>query len=637
MTASLTLSLAFSLLTASAQTASKAQAGSPSNSAAGSAANPGSSTSTGTIGPADKASLAALKKAKASYQAGQYKDAEDRLNRLIKASGKSAASEEAMVILADVELRLNRADLAQAAVVRFRRYFGNSAYLPRINYYQGQAALRQGKNGEAAKAFAASAAAAPNASLYGLASKALWYIVDNGGLMAEDMEATLELLDRDPALKAGLMERIGDQYLKEGRYQAARNTFEDWLERFGKADGAARVRSKLKQAIDAPQQNRTVLLMAPMTGEFAEIGKAVKEGAMLAIDESNRLGTGGKVETRLLDDQGNLIVGIHRLRKTMREEKIDAILGPAMSDVSAAAAVDLSARKSKVPMITPTATTHGIAALGDGIFQLNVTTGTLGQRVASYAVGCLKLKDFAIVAPNSEYGFQLADAFQKAVEKKGGNILTTQFYEPDANDLGPQMEEIRKLAIKVYFEKLKMETGAPDPDAKTYAKTLADSVIGLDGIFMPATNGEEAYKVASQAAFNKLRAQYLGSSGWNDKNMLRRSSSTSIQGAVFSVDFQENPKTEAYLAFNRTFAARWKHPPDKVAALSYDAAKFLLQGMSTAIGDDQLIPSLKGIRSFNGVLGRIVFDEKYGANTNAALFRVEKKGFKELESCPEAD
>jgi ABC-type branched-subunit amino acid transport system substrate-binding protein len=197
--------------------------------------------------------------------------------------------------------------------------------------------------------------------------------------------------------------------------------------------------------------------------------------------------------------------------------------------------------------------------------------------------------------------------------------------------------EIRKQAVKLYFEKQKLDNGGPDPDAKTYAKALADSTLIVDGIFMPATNGEEAYKVASQASFNKLRAQFLGSSGWNDKNMLHRSGAPVLLGSVFSVDFQENSKTEAWMAFNRAFSARWKHPPDKVAALSYDAAKFLLQGMSTASGDDELIPSLKAIRSFNGVLGRIVFDDKYGANTNAAIYRVEKKGFKEVESCAESE
>ncbi len=588
------------------------------------------------VAPMDKAGAAALKKAKAAYQAGQLKDAEAQLNRLLKQSGKSAAAEEAMVILTDISLRNGKPDQTLADVIRFRRYYGNSPQSARMSYYQGQAALRLGRNPEAAKAFAAAAVGAPNAVLYANAGKGLWALVDGAGLSAEDMEATLELLDKDPGLRAGWMERVGDQYLREGRYQAAHATFQDWMDRYGKTDAAPRVKDKLKQSVDAPQQNRTILFMAPMSGEFAEIGRALKEGAQLAVDENNARGA-GRIETRILDDQGNLIVGIHRLRKAMREEKIDAIVGPAMSDVSAAAAVDLSARKSKVPMVTPTATTHGIAALGEGIFQLNVTTGTLGQRIASYATGCLKLKDFAIVAPESEYGYQLAEAFQKTVERKGGNVVSVQYFQPEANDLAPQFEEIRKQAIKLYFEKQKLEGVPPDPDPKAYAKTLADSVLPLDGIFLAATNGEEAYKLASQAAFNKLRAQFLGSSGWNDKTMLHRSSTTAIQGAYFSVDFQENPKTDIYLAFQKSFSAKWKHPPDKVAALAYDAARFLAQGMAAAPGEDQLIPGLRSIRSFNGVLGRIAFDEKYGANANAALFHVEKKGFKEVETCPEAD
>jgi ABC-type branched-subunit amino acid transport system substrate-binding protein len=625
-----TLSLLCSLAFAESATKSATAAPMAASTASGSATN-------ASAAPVDKAGAAALKKAKASYQAGQLKEAETALNRLVKANGKSAAAEEAMVMLADIGLRQGKPDQVSALITRFRRYFGTSAQLPRMAYYQGQASLRLGRNTEAARAFATAAVTAANAPLYTNAGKGLWALVDGGGLTTEDMEASLELLEKDPALKAALMERIGDQYLREGRFQAARATFQDWMERYSKLDAASRVKDKLKQASDAPTQNRTILLMAPMSGEFADIGKALKEGAQLAVDENNARGIGGKVETRILDDQGSLIVGVHRLRKAMREEKIDAIVGPAMSDVSAAAAVDLSARKSKVPMVTPTATTHGIAALGDGVYQLNVTTGTLGQRIASYATGCLKLKDFAIVAPESEYGYQLAEAFQKTVERKGGNVVSVQYFQPESQDLAPQFEEIRKQAMKLYVEKQRMEGVPPDPDPKWYGKALADSTLPLDGIFLAATNGEEAYKLASQAAFNKLRAQFLGSSGWNDKSMLHRSSTTAIQGAYFSVDFQENPKTDVYLAFQRAFAAKWKHPPDKVAALAYDAARFTLQGLTAASNDDQIIPSLKGIRSFNGVLGRITFDEKYGANTNAALYHVEKKGFKEVETCPEAE
>jgi predicted Zn-dependent protease len=128
--------------------------------------------------PVDKASAAALKKAKASYQAGQLKDAEDRLNRLVKQNGKSAAAEEALVILTDISLRNNKADQALTNIARFRRYFGASVQLPRMAYYQGQATLRLGRNAEAAKAFANAAVGAENATLYANATKGLWALVD---------------------------------------------------------------------------------------------------------------------------------------------------------------------------------------------------------------------------------------------------------------------------------------------------------------------------------------------------------------------------------------------------------------------------------------------------------------------------
>jgi ABC-type branched-subunit amino acid transport system substrate-binding protein len=297
--------------------------------------------------------------------------------------------------------------------------------------------------------------------------------------------------------------------------------------------------------------------------------------------------------------------------------------------------VDLSARKSPIPLVTPTATTHGIAALGEGIFQLNVTTGTLGQKIASYAVSCLKLTQFAIVAPETEYGYQLAEAFQRTVERKGGTVLSVQYFVPGSTDMAPQFQEVRKAALKAWLEKRKAE-GMPEPDSKEMQKIVSDTTIPIEGVFLPATNGEEANVLAGSFAFSKMKGQVLGSSGWNDKALLHKSG-TAPQGAYFSVDFQENPKTDVYLAFSRAYQAKFKRPPDKVAALAYDAARFVLQGVTANPGEGALIPGLKAIRTINGVLGRISFDERYGANTNAALYRVEKRAFKETEACPEAD
>ena len=164
MLRALSLCLACSVL---AETPAK-----PSASANGGAvaSNP---SSAGGSAPIDKAGAAVLKKAKSAYQAGQIKDAEAQLNRFVKQNPKSPAVEEAIVILTDIALRSGKSEQALTNVSRFRRTFGASPQLPRMAYYQGQAALRQGRNAEAAKAFAAAALGARNSALYSNAGKGL--------------------------------------------------------------------------------------------------------------------------------------------------------------------------------------------------------------------------------------------------------------------------------------------------------------------------------------------------------------------------------------------------------------------------------------------------------------------------------
>jgi branched-chain amino acid transport system substrate-binding protein len=324
---------------------------------------------------------------------------------------------------------------------------------------------------------------------------------------------------------------------------------------------------------------------------------------------------------------------VQRLRKTMEIEPFEAIIGPAMSDVSAAVAVDLSARQSTVPVITPTATTDGIAALGPGVFQLNVTTLTLGQTIANHAVDCMKLKEFGVVAPKTEYGYQLAEAFTDAVEQKGGKVLVTQYFDPDASDFTETMAELRKEVYKVYFDQRHAD-GIPDPEPKVMRSYMNDSTLPIEAFFIPASHGEEAYRVASQIQFSKMRGQFLGSSGWFDKALLMKSSSVS-QGVVFSIDFPDNPKTEIYATFSKAYQARFHRAPDKVAALSYDAGRLMMQAFGKSSRSADLIETLKDVHSFDGVLGTITFDEKTGANQSAALMKVDKKTFKDAPGCAE--
>jgi len=574
-----------------------------------------------------------LTKGREDYAAARYKTVEEKLNRWLRTHGEDPDAEEAMVLLADAQIRLGKYESAGRTVQKFRKAFTASAYMPRMAYVQGLVYLKAGRNLEAGRALAVAIRGARTEFAYEEGTQALHGLVEQGGLNTDDLRTVYETLQTD--LRAGpyLLQKLAEELQRTGKFSAARQAYETYLDRYPKSSGASEVKSRLETAKALAAQRRSLLVMGPMTGDYADIGRSEKEGVILAVEEA-RARIGLPVEISYLDDAGNMMTGIEGLRKTMQQEPFEAIVGPAMSDVSAAVAVDLSARQSPIPMITPTATTHGIAGLGKGIFQINVTTLTLGETIASHAVDCLKYKDFVIVAPKSEYGYQLAEAFSSVVEQKGGKVLVTRYYDVDATDIGDLLADLRKEMIKNFFEQRRAD-GYADPEAKLMRSYQNDSVFSVDAFFLPATQGEEAYRVASQIQFNKLRGAFLGSSGWYDKALLMKSSPVS-QGAIFSVDYTDNPKTEIYQTFVKAYQAKWRRAPDRVAALSYDAARLALDGFAKARDSRDLIPALGDIKTFEGVLGPIVFQNETGANQGAALVRIDKKSFKPVSGCEDA-
>jgi len=573
-----------------------------------------------------------LRKARAEIAARRWSEAEPKLSQIWNQTPVLSQASEAGVLLIDVYLHEEKSEQAEDAVQKFKRQFGTSPQMARVLYYQGLLALIRGANDEAAQAFASAALRSHTQDVYDDASLALHRIVESGGLHFDDLQVAWQSLVKDTGLGPWLLEKVGENLEQQGRYQTAQAVYSDYLERYPQSEGVPQVRAKLEHVKEAPHEERAVLLMAPFSGEFAEVGRSLREGALLAFEEAKARGV-ATPNVKILDDQGNLVQGVRQLRKLLREERVDAIVGPAMSDVAAGVAIELSASKSPIPLITPTATTQGIASLGDGVFQLNVTTQVLGQRIAAYASDCLDLKDFAIVAPQSEYGFQLAAAFSETVLKKGGNVVSVTYVDPDAADLSQSLEELHQKVADLFFDKMK-QAGLPLPDERQMRSYMSDSTLPIDGIFIPAASGDEADKLASQIIFNKVRGQMLGSSGWYDKSLFLKNSEAT-QGAYFSVDFQDQPRTEAYAAFSTAYRNQWKRSPDRVAALSYDATRFLLEGMQNSSEPKTLIPALRAIKTFPGVLGDIDFGEDE-ANQNTAVFRLERRSFKEAPDCAAA-
>jgi ABC-type branched-subunit amino acid transport system substrate-binding protein len=312
----------------------------------------------------------------------------------------------------------------------------------------------------------------------------------------------------------------------------------------------------------------------------------------------------------------------------LAQDSVIAVIGPLLSASAATVAAWMSEKTPNIPLITPTATDNGLAELGKNIFQLNVTTARLASSIAEYAMNCLHINEFAIMAPFGDYGTLMAEEFQRTVERKGGVILVTQNYVEGLSNYQNEFKLLKDRKLTLNTRRMNMSKGNTNISALAKRDTwLQDSTLLFPAIFIPSTTPAAAGSMASQAAFNKLRVEHLlGSSGWYGREFLLNAKNQA-EGSVFSTAFFAHNE-DTFKAFSDKFKNKWQKNPDdhKVAGLSYDAIRIInsaLQADSTS-----LLAAIKQQKEYNGVYGKISFTEG-GANSSVDLIAIKKGKYEE--------
>jgi len=126
-------------------------------------------------------------------------------------------------------------------------------------------------------------------------------------------------------------------------------------------------------------------VIAPLTGNYAQYGTAVKEGVELKVDAINNAGgiNGKKIELVIADSKGDVQESVNAFKKMVSQDKIDIFVGEVTSGPSLAIAP--LAQQAKIPMITATGTAFDITKGKDYVFRTTFTDPYQGVVVAKYA------------------------------------------------------------------------------------------------------------------------------------------------------------------------------------------------------------------------------------------------------------
>jgi ABC-type branched-subunit amino acid transport system substrate-binding protein len=342
------------------------------------------------------------------------------------------------------------------------------------------------------------------------------------------------------------------------------------------------------------------------------------QGVLLYADSSLK----NKARVQIVNDRADPSTALKRVKQAIAEDSVVAVIGPLLSASAATVAAWMAERAAHIPLITPTATDDGISDIGKNIFQLNVSQAKLAASIAGYAIDCMGINEFAIMAPYGDYGSLMADEFQRAVERKGGVISIVHNYPEGLPDYQSDFKRFRDS--KLTLDTRRHNIGLGRGDVSQVAKRdswLADSTFLMPALFIPSSTPAQAGLMVSQVAFHKLRVNnVLGSSGWHGREFLLNAKNQA-EGSAYSVAFYSGDDNNIK-SFNEAFKKKWQTAADenKIAGLSYDAIRIVAYALAAAEAETArpLSDIILQRREFDGIYGKIRLSET-GANESVGI------------------
>ena len=334
-------------------------------------------------------------------------------------------------------------------------------------------------------------------------------------------------------------------------------------------------------------------LVGALTGREAQLGRVLRDGALLAVEQANADGgvQGRRLELVSYDSQGRAEEAASDTVRLVTVDRVAFIVGGDTSGSTLAMAP--VATRAEVPLVAPAATNPRVTREGGRyVFRVCFVDSFQGGALAAFARSRGMTRVAMLVDVGSDYSVGLADSFRRRFESLGGQVASTETYGRGDSDFRAQLTRIRGLR----------------PEA----------------LFVPGYYGDAA-AVARQARQLGLDLPLLGGDGWDSVAELVNLGGDSVEGSEFTTHFTADNPAGSVQRFLRDFQARFGRPPESGAALAYDAARVGIDALrrTGGKGGPALRDALAATSGFPGVTGRITLGPERDAVKPAVVLRIQ--------------
>ena len=345
-----------------------------------------------------------------------------------------------------------------------------------------------------------------------------------------------------------------------------------------------------------------IALITNTTGDYAQYGIPVHNGAMLYIDQLNEAGgiNGKQIKVLEYDDKADGVESVNAFNLAC-DKGITAVIGSVLTGATIALAD--ATYEVNMPQITASATAAGVTVIEDtneirtNVFRSCFIDPFQGEKMADYAYNVLGAATAAVFyQTGNDYSEGVMQAFVDKAAELGLEIVASEAFAEGDKDYKAQMTNI----------------AAKNPDV----------------VFAPIYYAEAGLAV-TQARQAGLTAMFLGGDGFG--SIKDYASAEDLEGTVYCSGYA--PGTDSVAQFEADYQTVYGEAvPNMFASLAYDAAMIMCEGLKAAeeagltAGTEEykqaVIDAIASMDGVAGITGTYSFDENNNPIKSAAIIEL---------------
>jgi branched-chain amino acid transport system substrate-binding protein len=342
------------------------------------------------------------------------------------------------------------------------------------------------------------------------------------------------------------------------------------------------------------QEELRIGFLAPMTGIFAAIGKDMKDGFEMYLEENKGMLGGAKVKFIVEDTVGKPDTATTKAKKLVLQDKVHMFVGGLLASSGYALAPVSTAEKTVYIVSIPAADdlTQRDLAKYPYMIRNSWTSSQPSHPFGQWACD-QGYKKIAAIGADYAFGYEVIGGFQRAFEACGGQVIQKIWAPLGTKDFGPYIPTLKQEADAIF-------TLMVGPMSLQFPKQLAAA-----GIKKPVLGGGTSY--------DEFVLPFMGDEVIGHVSALQYSAAL------------ETPKNEAFV---KKYRSKYKKVPSYYSESNYTTAQMIdlviKKHNGKFPGAETFIKDLNALK-LDTVRGPVSIDEMRNPVQNIYIKKVEKK------------